>query len=228
MKKTQSGFTLIEIAIVMVIIGLLLGGVLKGQSMINSAKVRSLNNKIDGISAAWFAFQDRYRALPGDMIGANAAAQIGNGILAAQGGDGFGTVNTGIESGFLWLHLAGAGFISGSYSGAAAPGPAGNVYECPTGSLGVCPDNGFGLGMEISFSAVSFPAPAAAANTLYTGSNIPVVLAAELDRKIDDGIPITGAVRGGASNGALPACVAGGIYNIAVASMDCGLATRNL
>ena len=57
---------------------------------------------------------------------------------------------------------------------------------------------------------------------------IPVVLAAELDRKIDDGIPITGAVRGGASNGALANCVAGGIYNIAVASMDCGLATRNL
>ena len=59
MKKTQSGFTLIEIAIVLVIIGLLLGGVLKGQELINSAKVRSLTNKVDGITAAWFAFQDR-------------------------------------------------------------------------------------------------------------------------------------------------------------------------
>ena len=42
MKRNQSGFTLIEIAIVLVIIGLLLGGVLKGQELINSAKVKNL------------------------------------------------------------------------------------------------------------------------------------------------------------------------------------------
>ena len=68
--RTQKGFTLIEIAIVLVIIGLLLGGVLKGQELINTARVRALNNTVDGITAAWFSFQDRYRAFPGDYLDA--------------------------------------------------------------------------------------------------------------------------------------------------------------
>src|SRR5688572_32489294 len=66
MKKTQSGFTLIEIAIVLVIIGLLLGGVLKGQELITGARVRNLVAQQDGVKAAYFGFLDRYRALPGD------------------------------------------------------------------------------------------------------------------------------------------------------------------
>ena len=68
MKKLQSGFTLIEIAIVLLIIGLLLGGVMKGQSMINSARVRSIANDLSGIEAGWISFQDRYRSLPGDCL----------------------------------------------------------------------------------------------------------------------------------------------------------------
>ena len=55
-SKRQGGFTLIEIAIVLVIIGLLLGGVLKGQELINTARVRALNNTVDGVTAAWFSF----------------------------------------------------------------------------------------------------------------------------------------------------------------------------
>ncbi|MDP3686236.1 MAG: prepilin-type N-terminal cleavage/methylation domain-containing protein, partial [Sulfurimicrobium sp.] len=60
MKSQQQGFTLIEIAIVLVIIGLLLGGVLKGQELINNARVRNIINQQDGIKAAYFGFQDRY------------------------------------------------------------------------------------------------------------------------------------------------------------------------
>ena len=59
MNNRQSGFTLIEIAIVLVIIGLLLGGVLKGQEMITSAKVRNLADQGSAVKAAFFAFQDR-------------------------------------------------------------------------------------------------------------------------------------------------------------------------
>ena len=217
MKKNQSGFTLIEIAIVMVIIGLLLGGVLKGQSMINSAKVRSLNNNVDGISAAWFSFQDRYRTFPGDMTAVTAVAQIGT--PAGIGGNGDGVVAAGLEASAVWVHLAGAGLISGSYSGATT----GAVYSCPTT---ICPDNRFGLGFVIANAAITFPLPAA--HHMYTGSNIPVAIAAELDRKIDDGIPTTGTVRGGADNGAAAACLAGATYDIPVASGDCGLAMNNL
>lgn len=223
MKKNQSGFTLIEIAIVMVIIGLLLGGVLKGQELIDSARVRSLNNGVDGVTAAWFAFQDRYRVIPGDMTAAAAQAQIDANIPNGSGGDASGTVSSTAEAAFLWVHLASAGFISGTYNGTAV---AANVYDC---SAQTCPDNRFGTGMEIISSTVTFGG--ATAHTLFTGSGIPVQAVAELDRKIDDGAPGTGTVRGGATSGAANGCVTGGAnstYDIAAGSADCGLALRNL
>ena len=65
-KATQAGFTLVEIAIVLVIIGLLLGGILKGQEMITQAKIKNVINDFNGITAAVTSYQDRYRAVPGD------------------------------------------------------------------------------------------------------------------------------------------------------------------
>ena len=65
-KGSQDGFTLVEIAIVMVIIGLLIGGVLQGQAMIHNAKVKRLVGDIDGVRSAVFTYQDRYGMLPGD------------------------------------------------------------------------------------------------------------------------------------------------------------------
>ena len=72
MKNNQSGFTLVEIAIVLVIIGLLLGGVLKGQELINSAKVKNLANDFRNIPTMVFAYQDKFRAIPGDDRAATA------------------------------------------------------------------------------------------------------------------------------------------------------------
>jgi prepilin-type N-terminal cleavage/methylation domain-containing protein len=69
--KDQKGFTLVEIAIVLVIIGLLIGGILKGQSMIENAKVKRLAKDIEGVRVAVMTFQDRYNMLPGDENGAN-------------------------------------------------------------------------------------------------------------------------------------------------------------
>src|SRR5215203_6591843 len=93
MRKQQQGFTLIEIAIVLVIIGLLLGGVLKGQELITGARVRNIIQQQDGVKAAYFGFLDRYRALPGDY--ANATATIA-GVSTAKcnsgNGDGDGTI----------------------------------------------------------------------------------------------------------------------------------------
>ena len=66
MKRAQKGFTLVEIAIVLVIIGLLLGGILKGQEMITQAKIKNVVADFSGISAAYYGYQDRYRAIPGD------------------------------------------------------------------------------------------------------------------------------------------------------------------
>src|SRR5207244_4180406 len=66
MTKRQQGFTLVEIAIVLVIIGLLLGGILKGQEMITQAKIKNVIADFSGVSAAYHGYQDRYRAIPGD------------------------------------------------------------------------------------------------------------------------------------------------------------------
>jgi len=65
-RQRQAGFTLVEIAIVLVIIGLLLGGILKGQELINSAKVKNLANDFRTIPTYIYGYQDKFRALPGD------------------------------------------------------------------------------------------------------------------------------------------------------------------
>jgi prepilin-type N-terminal cleavage/methylation domain-containing protein len=89
MKRTQ-GFTLVEIAIVLVIIGLLLGGILKGQEMITQAKIKNVIADMSGVSAAMYGYQDRYKALPGDDKGAEtrwsvaANATHGNGIIEGK------------------------------------------------------------------------------------------------------------------------------------------------
>src|SRR5580658_4568769 len=73
MNRKQSGFTLVEIAIVLVIIGLLLGGILKGQEMINQAKIKNVVSDFNGIASALYGYSDRYRQLPGDDL--NAASR---------------------------------------------------------------------------------------------------------------------------------------------------------
>ena len=115
--KKQAGFTLIEIAIVLVIIGLLLGGVLKGQELINTARVRALNNSVDGVTAAWFSFQDRYRAYPGDYSTAQATINLPG---VTVGGNANGQVSTAIEAAMVWVHLEAAGYITGGYNNPAA------------------------------------------------------------------------------------------------------------
>jgi len=114
----QSGFTLIEIAIVLVIIGLLLGGVLKGQEMMTNAKIKRMSNDFNGIAAAIYSYRDRYSALPGDDPNANA--RWGGSI---QSGDGDGLIsgtafssNTTGESRQLWAHLRQSGLVAGSGS----------------------------------------------------------------------------------------------------------------
>jgi prepilin-type N-terminal cleavage/methylation domain-containing protein len=83
MKSHQKGFTLVEIAIVLVIIGLLLGGVLKGQELINSAKVKNMVNDFRTTSALIYGYQDRFKSFPGDQTQIQLDANFGAGVATA-------------------------------------------------------------------------------------------------------------------------------------------------
>src|SRR5450830_1157087 len=107
MKTKQAGFTLVEIAIVLVIIGLLLGGILKGQEMIVQAKVKNSITDFSGVSAAFYGYQDRYRAIPGDDKDAGrwSGAIAGNGdriLSGAYSAADVPTPTTGTPETILW------------------------------------------------------------------------------------------------------------------------------
>jgi prepilin-type N-terminal cleavage/methylation domain-containing protein len=124
MKRNQSGFTLIEIAIVLVIIGLLLGGVMKGQELINSAKVKNLATDFKNIPVYIYGYQDKFRSLPGDdgsaashVTGATACTPAAAGLCATGNGVIDGAWNaTAVtsESYVFWQHVRLAGLAPGS------------------------------------------------------------------------------------------------------------------
>src|SRR5258706_13649156 len=97
MRSQQSGFTLVEIAIVLVIIGLLLGGILKGQELINSARVKNLANDFRVIPTYIYAYQDKFKALPGDDR--DVVAHLGALTPAATPGNGNGVIDGAVFAG---------------------------------------------------------------------------------------------------------------------------------
>lgn len=118
MKRTQGGFTLVEMAIVLVIIGLLLGGILKGQELINSAKVKNLANDFRVVPTYIYAFQDKFRALPGDDTA--AGAHMGGTPPAAGTAAGNGSIDgrwnsetATDESALFWQHVRLANLTAG-------------------------------------------------------------------------------------------------------------------
>lgn len=190
-SKAQSGFTLVEIAIVLVIIGLLLGGILKGQEMINQAKIKNLINDFNGITVAITSYQDRYRALPGDDQNATTRWTVqapgkgnGDGIITGKykdndtSGTG-GAPADGKESNLFWQHLRIAGFVSGLTTGTGTgtppPNAAGGIVGVESGVVGT---NGLGF-----------------TSTIVCFSNLPEKIASAIDGQMDDGAPNTGTVR---------------------------------
>ena len=191
MMYKSKGFTLIEIAIVLVIIGLLLGGVLKGQELITGARVRNLISQQDGIKAAFFGFQDRFRALPGDYAAARPTSIRRQPTTTATATGASRTTPTGgppvtHEEILAWNHLTAAGFLNGSYTyhqrGHANPGR--QHSEQPLQRLRPAD-----LRQRL-WHRHGLHRPKK--HNLKTGGQVPVEIIAEVDRKIDDGKPNSG------------------------------------
>ncbi len=124
------GFSLVELSIVLVILGLLTGGILAGKSLIRAAELRGVTSEFQRYGVALQAFRGKYLALPGDMTNAQSFWGIdpncpGDYLHPSTdartcNGDGDGQIiygGGGPEATRAWQHLANAGLVEGNYTG---------------------------------------------------------------------------------------------------------------
>lgn len=186
MRRHQSGFTLIEIAIVLVIIGLLLGGILKGQELINSARVKNLATDFRNIPLFIYAYQDKYRSIPGDD--AAVVAHVG-GTLATVGTPGNGIIegawnsSTNTNESFLfWQHIRLADLAPGPTAIGAGDYLPLNAVGGRVGIQGTAPFTSMNRGTYFICSA-----------------GISGRFAKQLDTQLDDGDTDAGSMQSGAT-----------------------------
>lgn len=217
----KHGFSLVELSIVLVILGLLTGGILAGQSLIRAAELRSVSTELSKYKAAYNSFRDKYFAFPGDMANATkfwgstpaCPGTAGTGTQTCNG-DGDGaiaetttTANHYAENFTFWQHLANAGLIEGSYTGRI--GPAG-IYDSSRDNVPASKlPNGlwFAFAWNTTFSGTAQFDGSYQDNMLQfgassggSGSPGNVLLKPEelwnIDSKLDDGKPAFGRIRG--------------------------------
>lgn len=185
--KKQHGFSLIELAIVLVIAGLLLAGVMRGQELIANAKVKSLASDFRNIPTYFYGYQDRFRVLPGDdhvaathVAGTNASTngQAQNGLIEGDWNSG---TNTD-ESFLLWEHLRLAGLATGT-----------TVLASPQ----YVPRNSEGGQLGVTSVAALTAVTAGAFNTAHAMCSDGILgrYAQQLDTMMDDGAGNTGVMR---------------------------------
>ena len=227
MQKRNTAFTLVELSIVLVILGLLIGGILTGQSLIHASQLRKVTADIRSYQTAVDSFKEKYFALPGDMTNATAFWGLAGGTGAADGsdttcystvgsgtatcnGNGDGLINgTPGEEGRSWQHLANAGLISGSYPGTYYKGTitATDVPSLAISNGFVVLNNGWSVGpnsatyQPMGNTATYLTIGALPLKALGPNKTPGALLTTEdawnIDTKLDDGLPQTGSVTAG-------------------------------
>lgn len=245
-SKNEDGFTLVELAIVMIIIGLLIGGILKGQALIENARISAGVSQLKGTDSAVSTFRDAYNAFPGDMTAANAAARIPNCAAAPCNNNGNGNGRLALDPSVLpalateesafWAQLSAADIMGGIVPQAAAVALNQSHPEFEVaGSIRVGYYNGLAA---ITGNPTAAPNLPRAGHYLAVGTLTAVIAAAasdvlspgqafRLDTKIDDGSPNTGSIIG-AGTTAVNCMTAGvtGAYATARQGADCSLYMR--
>lgn len=250
MQHPHSAFSLVELSIVLVILGLLTGGILAGQSLIRAAELRSVSTDYNRYITATQTFRDKYFALPGDMPNATKFWGATNPVLATCkttpstgtstcDGEGNGIISwyDGSQPMFyetfgFWKHLANAGLIEGSYSNVGVYPPVAGT-NVPRSRI----NNAFFFVSSLSpgYSDTNYFTFEPPTNFMvFTTTNYAVgALKAEeawnLDTKMDDGKPGLGAVKTTkrATCSANTATDAGATYALSQTANECELVFLN-
>ena len=210
-NRRQHGFSLIESAIVLVIMGFLIGGILKGKDLIESARLKRVITQLNEYRMATSAFMDKYDALPGDFH--KASMLIKSGLLDGNGNgivDGAG-LSVRSEALAFWSHLAAAGLI-------ATPGL---ESEKNKGEFGKgAPESSLGGGFTIENNPRGLHGLwfilGKKVGDHGDGGLLTPLQAYNMDKKLDNGYPTSGKVRGmDGSDSDSHACVLeSGLYNM--------------
>lgn len=247
----RRGFSLVELSIVLVILGLLVGGILAGQSLIRAAELRAITTEYQRYATAVNAFRDKYFSMPGDFRDAtrvwgklNADTDcIANGgaIVAAPGacdGNGSGGLQgSQYEPQQFWRHMALAGLIEGTYSGVPAvvaqgwSGVIGTAYpRSRAARAGWTPNNMQSYNGDSVFFrgnyGNSFTFGSQATNEYPDSAAISPEEAWNIDSKMDDGRPGLGsvmAVRHSTCTNATGQADTGTTYRLDSSAIACGL-----
>lgn len=231
-RQGQQGFTLVELAVVMIIVGLLIGGILKGQELIANAQVTATVSQAKGIESAVSTFRDSYRAMPGDMNTAVARLPGCNVAPCANGtGDGRLTnvpaagAAVGADGFLMFIHLLRADLISG-FEGRTA-GSVEFGVNLPNASSG----GGYYAGyVNTAAYGTSTTARAGHYITIRAAPTVPVAgtgalnanQASRIDAKMDDAVGNTGTVFADNATG----CLTGAQYDTALNQSGCNLYIR--
>ncbi|MES2983882.1 MAG: prepilin-type N-terminal cleavage/methylation domain-containing protein [Pseudomonadota bacterium] len=199
-RRASAAFTLVEIAVVLSIIGLLVGAVIGGVKLVRQSEIQTIIGDSTKYYNAFVQFKQQYGGYPGDIVDArDFFGTTANGVTV-NNGDNNNTV-TGAEAYQAWLQLVLAKLVNGNFTGAASGGGAVPGTNVPKGRINTSgwsfENNTASAGNSIWYAQdlgnmLSFGGTVPAATT--QGPVITTLEAAQVDAKMDDGLPATGRV----------------------------------